>query len=662
MRHNHKEEHRCDSGHSCCADEHKCCCCGDIDVSGHNHDDGEQNAARRWIPVGISLFMLVLGLVFTYYEIAFFGSYVRFIWFLTAYLVVALPVLRQMVREFTNRDFFNEFSLMSLATIGAFCIGEYPEAVGVMLFYTVGEIVQDMAVRRATGSIKALLDVRPETACVRRNGIFVETSPQDVSVGDVIRVKVGDKVPLDGTMLSEKSSFDTSVLTGESVPRTVRAGESVLAGMLNIEYVSDIRVDKAYEESALARILYMTQSAVSRKAKAELFIRKFAKIYTPIVFGLALAITLLPSLFVVDYVFADWFYRGLVFLVVSCPCALVISVPLGYFSGIGLASKNGILFKGANYLETLTKLTHIAFDKTGTLTKGTFSVKNVESRDITEDELVAMAATVEKHSNHPIARAIVAFAQNLPLDEYEATELKEIAGQGLQAVVENKRILVGNGKLLKNNNISYDEAIDDIVETRVLVGIDNRFVGYMIIADEVRREASGLIAKLRHTYKIHTVMLSGDSEPMAQKVGSDIGIDEIYGGLLPENKVEVIERIKSDNGSVVAYFGDGINDSPALALSDVGIAMGSLGSQAAIEIADIVIQTDDITAIADAIKIAGITQRVVIQNIVLALGIKFIIMLLAVLGFASMWLAVFADVGVALLAILNSVRIIFKKI
>ena len=529
MRHNHKEEHRCDSGHSCCADEHKCCCCGDIDVSGHNHDDGEQNAARRWIPVGISLFMLVLGLVFTYYEIAFLGSYVRFIWFLTAYLVVALPVLRQMVREFTNRDFFNEFSLMSLATIGAFCIGEYPEAVGVMLFYTVGEIVQDMAVRRATGSIKALLDVRPETACVRRNGIFVETSPQDVLVGDVIRVKVGDKVPLDGTMLSEKSSFDTSVLTGESVPRTVRAGESVLAGMLNIEYVSDIRVDKSYEESALARILYMTQSAVSRKAKAELFIRKFAKIYTPIVFGLALAITLLPSLFVIDYVFADWFYRGLVFLVVSCPCALVISVPLGYFSGIGLASKNGILFKGANYLETLTKLTHIAFDKTGTLTKGTFSVKNVESRDITEDELVAMAATVEKHSNHPIARAIVAFAQNLPLDEYEVTELKEIAGQGLQAVVEGKRILVGNDKLLKNNNISYDEAIDDIVETRVLVGIDNRFVGYMIIADEVRREASELIAKLRHTYKIHTVMLSGDSEPIAQKVGSDIGIDEIYG-------------------------------------------------------------------------------------------------------------------------------------
>ena len=273
-----------------------------------------------------------------------------------------------------------------------------------------------------------------------------------------------------------------------------------------------------------------------------------------------------------------------------------------------------------------------------------------------------MAATVEKHSNHPIARAIVAFAQNLPLDEYEVTELKEIAGQGLQAVVEGKRILVGNDKLLKNNNISYDEAIDDIVETRVLVGIDNRFVGYMIIADEVRREASELIAKLRHTYKIHTVMLSGDSEPIAQKVGSDIGIDEIYGGLLPENKVEVIERIKSDDGSVVAYFGDGINDSPALALSDVGIAVGSLGSQAAIEIADIVIQTDDITAIVDAIKIAGITQRVVIQNIVLALGIKFIIMLLAVLGFASMWLAVFADVGVALLAILNSVRIIFKKI
>ncbi len=653
----------------CCGDNNqyndmssKCSCSCEMDTNDteqHTHSDSN----TRWLPVGVSFVLLLLGVWFDYQVMPFFDGYIKLIWFVIAYLVVATPVLINTFKEFLNRDFFNEFSLMSLATIGAFCIGEYPEAVGVMLFYTVGEIFQEMAVNRAKGSIKSLLDIRPDKALVKRNGVFVEDAPRNVRIGEVIRVRVGDKVPLDGVILNDKSSFNTSALTGESVPKTIRKGQRVLAGMINIDYMSEIEVDKAYEDSSLAKILYLTQNAISRKAKAELFIRKFARVYTPIVFALALLITFLPALFVDEYLVSEWLYRGLVFLVISCPCALVISVPLGYFSGIGLASKNGILFKGANYMETLTNLTHIAFDKTGTLTKGTFTVKHIESLTLSDDEFIALVAEIEKHSNHPIAKAIVDFARTKEITFKGSMEqLKEIAGQGLQAYINGKKVLVGNSELLKNNNIAFDKTIDDMVETKILVSIDEIFAGYIIIADELRQESSKLMTMLKKAGNIKTLMLSGDNDAIAQKVGKEVQIDLVYGNLLPEDKVKVIEKLKADKNNVVAYVGDGINDSPALALSDVGVAIGSLGSQAAIEVADMVIQTDNVTSIATAIKIAKSTQSIVVQNIMLALGIKAVIMLLGALGYASMWLAVFADVGVALLAILNSVRLIFKKI
>lgn len=660
MTHQHKEEETCCGSNHCHCTESETTCSCDTNIS-FDEQNHEHNTRSRWIAVGISLAMLLLGVWLESGVMPFFKYTISLLWFVVAYLIVAIPVLRATWNEIQKGDFFNEFSLMSLATIGAFAIGQYAEAVGVMLFYTIGEIFQELAVDRAKHSIKSLLDIRTDMALVLRNGDFVEVKPQEVTLGQTIKVKVGDRVPLDGVLLNEQSSFDTATLTGESVPRTLRKGERVLAGMINLDYVSEIKVDRAYEDSTLAKILYLTQNAMSRKAKAELFIRKFAKIYTPIVFGLALAITFLPWLFVDNYQFADWLYRGLVFLVISCPCALVISVPLGYFSGIGLASKNGILLKGANYLESLTNITHIAFDKTGTLTKGTFKVKQVEALGMTSDELVGLVATIEQHSNHPIARTIVKFAKdNDTATTSIPSNLREIAGQGLIANIDGHRVLVGNTKLLNDNNIAIPQAIEDIIETKVLVAIEDNFVGYIVIADEVREEAAELVARLKAD-GIDTLLLSGDNTLIAQHIGNSIGIDKTYGNLLPEEKVAYIEDIKSDKSNVVAYVGDGINDSPALALSDVGIAIGSLGSQAAIEVADMVIQTDDIRAIAKAMVIARKTQRIVVQNIIFALGIKVVIMGLGALGIASMWLAVFADVGVALLAILNSVRLIFTK-
>lgn len=663
MIHHTEGKHCCDNDNQYNDISSKCSCCCEIYTDDtHNHHNHD-NSLQRWLLVGVSFLLLLLGLWFNYQSMDFFKGYIKFIWFIVAYLVVATPVLINTFKEFLNRDFFNEFSLMSLATIGAFCIGEYPEAVGVMLFYTVGEIFQEMAINSAKSSIKSLLDIRPNKALVKRNGVFVEDNPRNVQIGEIVQVRVGDKVPLDGIMLNDKSSFNTAAITGESVPKTIHKGQRVLAGMINMDYVSEIEVDKLYEDSSLAKILYLTQNAISRKAKAELFIRKFARVYTPVVFVLALIITFLPGLFVDNYLLSEWLYRGLVFLVISCPCALVISVPLGYFSGIGLASKNGILFKGANYLETLTNITHIAFDKTGTLTKGTFSVKFIESLTLPDDEFIALVAEMEKHSNHPIAKAIVDFAKTKEIAFKGNLEgIKEIAGHGLEAYVNDNRVLVGNCKLLKDNSISFSSAIEDIVETKILVSIGEVFAGYIIIADELRQESSNLIKMLKKMGNIKTLMLSGDNDTIAQKVGKEIKIDIAYGNLLPEDKVEFIEKLKSDKNNVLAYVGDGINDSPALALSDIGIAIGSLSSQAAIEVADMVIQTDDITSIATAIKIAKSTQSIVIQNIALALGIKVVIMLLGAFGYASMWLAVFADVGVALLAILNSVRLIFKKI
>lgn len=634
-------------------------------VKCHCHDEGAvsisekgQHEWRTYLPAILSFVLLVAGIIFDQVDsITFFNKYIRLCWYILAYIPVGFPVIREAFDELRNKSFFNEFSLMTIATIGAFTIGEFPEAVAVMLFYSVGELFQDAAVNKAKRNIKALLDIRPDTALVLRDGIYSTVSPEDVLIGETIRIKAGEKVPLDGVLLSDSGSFNTSALTGESKPKTIHQEETVLAGMVNLDKVIELKTTKMYADSSLAKILEMVQDATSRKAKTELLIRKFAKIYTPIVFFLALAITLIPYFLVSDYVFSDWLYRALVFLVISCPCALVISIPLGYFGGIGAASHHGILFKGANYLELMTKLNTVVMDKTGTLTEGVFKVNRVVSVAKNEDEFIGMVSALESESNHPIAKAITTYAKNT---SYKATDIEEIAGYGLKGIIDKKTILVGNSKLLEKYAIKYDSAIDSIAETTVAVAIDNVYAGYIIIADRIKEDAAPVIREMRKL-GIKTVMLSGDKSSITQKTATEIGIDAAYGDLLPEGKVKHVEELKANPENIVAFVGDGINDAPVLALSDIGIAMGGMGSDAAIETADVVIQTDQPSKIITAINISKATKHIVIQNIAMAFGVKIIVLILGAFGIASMWEAVFADVGVALLAILNAVRIMKKK-
>lgn len=616
-----------------------------------------ENNWKQYIPVSISLLMLLVGIAMDNFIPDIFNGYLRLGLYIIAYIPVAFPVFREAVETIKEKDFFTEFTLMGMATLGAFIIGEYPEGVAVMVFYTIGELFQDSAVNRAKRNIKALLDVRPDTATVYRNDSYQTISPEEVEIEEVIHVKAGEKVPLDGTMLASSASFNTASLTGESKPKTISAGEIVLAGMLNIDKVIEVKVTKKYQDSSLARILEMVQDATSRKAKTELLIRKFAKIYTPIVFLLALFITVIPYFVVSDYIFSEWLSRALVFLVISCPCALVISIPLGYFGGIGAASKAGILFKGANYLDLMTKVNTVVMDKTGTLTKGVFNVQKVASVDEDkQEEFVAIVAAIEKFSNHPIARAIVQFAKDS--DNYTATDVEEISGHGLKGIVNGEEVLVGNAKLMQKFNISYDRTIEFIVETIVIAAINEEYAGYITIADEVKDDAQAAISDMHLSGIKQVVMLSGDKSSITNNVASSLGIDSAYGDLLPEDKVRHIEELKTEKNNVIAFVGDGINDAPSLALSDVGIAMGGMGSDAAIEVADVIIQTDQPSKIATSIKIAKATRQVVIQNIVLAFSVKLIVLILGGFGLATMWEAVFADVGVSLLAILNAVRIL----
>ena len=616
-----------------------------------------ENNWKQYIPVSISLLMLLVGIAMDNFIPDIFNGYLRLGLYIIAYIPVAFPVFREAVETIKEKDFFTEFTLMGMATLGAFIIGEYPEGVAVMVFYTIGELFQDSAVNKAKGNIKALLDVRPDTATVSRNDSYQTISPEEVEIDEVIQVKAGEKVPLDGIMLTSSGSFNTAALTGESKPKTISAGETVLAGMLNLDKVIEIKVAKKYQDSSLARILEMVQDATSRKAKTELLIRKFAKIYTPIVFLLALLITVTPYFLVSDYIFSEWLSRALVFLVISCPCALVISIPLGYFGGIGAASKAGILFKGANYLDLMTKVNTVVMDKTGTLTKGVFNVQKVVSVDEDkQEEFVAIVAAMEKFSNHPIARAIVQFAKIS--DNYTATDVEEISGHGLKGIVNGEEVLVGNAKLMQNFNISYDRTIEFIVETIVIAAINGEYAGYITIADEVKDDAQAAISDMHLSGIKQVVMLSGDKSSITNNVASSLGIDSAYGDLLPEDKVRHIEELKTEKNNVIAFVGDGINDAPSLALSDVGIAMGGMGSDAAIEVADIIIQTDQPSKIATSIKIAKATRQVVLQNIILAFSVKLIVLILGGFGLATMWEAVFADVGVSLLAILNAVRIL----
>lgn len=623
---------------------------------GHSHSHDSQ--WKAYLPVIGSFLLLILGIWFEQTEMGFFKYPVDLIWYIVAYLLVGLKVNYQALKEIRNGNIFSEFFLMSIATIGAFFIGEYSEGVAVMLFYAVGELFQDAAVQRAQRSIKALLDIRPDTVTVIRNGEPVVVNPSEVTIGEIIQMKPGEKVALDGELISETASFNTAALTGESKPDTKIKGETVLAGMINLQTLIDVKVTALFRDSKLSRILEMVQEATARKSKTQLFISRFAKIYTPIVVFFAIAIVSLPYLFVENYVFSDWLYRGLVFLVISCPCALVISIPLGYFGGIGLASRNGILFKGSNYLDVMTKTDVVVMDKTGTLTKGIFEVQEVVSV-IDQKELLLLTAALESKSTHPIANAIVRYSGG-SYKNAAVSEVEEIAGHGLEGIVEGKKVLAGNLKLLKKYNVTYDKAIEARVETIVVVAIDEVYAGYFVIADELKEDAKEAISSL-HALNVQTVMLSGDKQSIVDKVAKELGIDTAFGNLLPENKVEKVQELKNQ-GKTIVFVGDGVNDAPVVALADAGMAMGGLGSDATIETADVVIQNDQPGKIPASIKIGKVTRRIVMQNISLAFGVKVFVLILGAGGLATLWEAVFADVGVALLAILNAVRIQRMKI
>lgn len=643
------------------------CCCNHCETT-HRHDghaNDKDNGSRTVVYIILSAVLLFAGIGLNAAGVGFFqNNLVRLAWFIAAYLPVGMPVMKEAGENIVKGDVFNEFTLMTIATLGAFYIGEYPEGVAVMLFYSLGEMFQDRAVDRAKRNISALLDVRPETATIIRNTREQVVNPREVKPGEVIEVKTGERVPLDGTLLNDTAAFNTSALTGESLPRNIHKGEEVLAGMIANDRVVRLTVTKPFEQSALSRILEMVQDASERKAPAELFIRKFARIYTPTVTGFAALIVLLPYLWSLvqpsfAYTFDDWLYRGLVFLVISCPCALVVSIPLGYFGGIGAASRLGILFKGGNYLDAITHVNTVVFDKTGTLTRGTFEVQDCQPAEgIDARQLLQLVATAEQNSTHPIAKAIAAYASAhgvapLPL----SGDVKEAAGYGLEADINGKHVLVGNRRLLEKYGIDSPSSLLSTVGTLVVCAADGRYMGSLLLSDTLKEDAPQAIAALKELGIKNIQMLSGDKQEIVTNFAAKLGIPQAYGDLLPDGKVKHIESLKKDASNYIAFVGDGINDAPSLALSHVGIAMGGLGSDAAIETADVVLQTDQPSKIATAIRAGRQTRRIIWQNIALALGIKLAVLILGACGVATLWEAVFADVGVAMLAILNAMRL-----
>jgi Cd2+/Zn2+-exporting ATPase len=611
-----------------------------------------------------SLLLLASGMAMSLCDVTFFRQpLVALAWYMVAYLPVGLPVMKEGWESIHEGDYFSEFTLMVIATLGAFCIGEYPEGVAVMLFYSVGELFEDKAVDRAKRDIGALLDVRPERASLVVGELTFDVSPQSVEVGQTIEVKVGGRVPLDGTLLTGQAAFDTAALTGESVPRTIGQGEDVLAGMIAADKVVRLRVTRPFAESALSRILELVRGASERKAPAELFVRRFARVYTPVVIVLAVLIVLLPwawsSLSAsFAFVFSDWFYRALVFLVISCPCALVISIPLGYFGGIGAASRRGILFKGGNYLDAITKVNTVVFDKTGTLTRGTFEVREcVCAPGITEAELLRVVASAEAGSTHPIAKAIDAYARRKGTKLATIANVREQAGLGLEVELDGKPALVGNARLLAGRGVAYPGELDEMADTIVACAVGGVYAGYLRLSDTLKPDARAAIDQLKALKIDNISILSGDKQGIVTAFADELGVERAYGDLLPEGKVKRLEELRGDPTRRVAFVGDGMNDAPVLALSHVGIAMGGLGSDAAIETADVVIQTDQPSKVAEAIRVGRATRRVVWQNISMAFAVKFVVLLLGAGGVATLWEAVFADVGVALLAILNAMRV-----
>lgn len=626
------------------------------DDDGHDHSHSDSNLFKVFLPSIISLVLLLVAVYLdNFLKPEWFTGLVRIVWYVVAYIPVGFPVIKEAVESIAKGEIFSEFLLMSIATIGAFAIGEYPEGVAVMLFYAVGEVFQTLAVKRAKANIKSLLDQRPDEVTVLRNNQPQTVKAESVNIGEIIQLKSGEKLGLDGVLLSETASFNTAALTGESKPDTKAKGETVLAGMINLNTVAQIEVTTAYTDSKLSKILELVQNATSQKAPTELFIRKFAKIYTPIVVLLAILITALPYFFVENYVFSQWLYRALVFLVISCPCALVISIPLGYFGGIGAASKNGILVKGSNFLDVLASIQNVVMDKTGTMTEGVFKVQEVVfDKAFNQTEMLQMVDALEQLSTHPVATAIHEYVGKTN-NEIKLENTEEIAGHGLKAEVNGKQLLVGNFKLMNKFNIQHDVDVSKIVYTIIAVAYDNKFVGYLTVADSIKQDSQNTIDKLK-MLNVKPTMLSGDKSSVVKFVAEQLGIANAFGDLLPEDKVSKVKEIKAKN-ETVAFVGDGVNDAPVVALSDVGIAMGGLGSDATIETADVVIQDDKPSKIPMAINIGKQTKKIVWQNITLAFVVKGIVLILGAGGLATMWEAVFADVGVALLAILNAVRI-----
>lgn len=626
------------------------------DDDGHDHSSGSDSTFKMFLPSIISFVLLLIAIAFDYYlKPEWFTGWVRIIWYVVTYAPVGFPVIKEAIVAIGKREIFSEFLLMSIATIGAFVIKQYPEGVAVMLFYSVGEVFQTLAVTRAKSNIKALLDQRPDEVTILVNNQPKTIKAETANIGDIIQLKSGEKLGLDGELISQTASFNTAALTGESKPDTKAKGETVLAGMINLNTVAQVKVTTAYTDSKLSKILEMVQNATAQKAPTELFIRKFARIYTPFVVLLAILITALPYFLLDNYVFSQWLYRALVFLVISCPCALVISIPLGYFGGIGAASKNGILFKGSNFLDLIANIQNVVMDKTGTMTEGVFKVQEVNIKpEFNKDEILQMVNALESQSTHPVATAIHDFVGKVN-NSIELKKVEEIAGHGLKAEINNKELLVGNFKLMDKFSIKYDIDPNTIVYTLIAIAYDKKFAGYLTIADSIKEDAQDAVNKL-HSMKVKTTMLSGDKMNVVKFVADKLGIDNAFGDLLPEDKVNKVKEIK-DRKETVAFVGDGVNDAPVVALSDVGIAMGGLGSDATIETADVVIQDDKPGRIAMAINIGKQTKKIVWQNIILAFAVKAVVLVLGAGGLATMWEAVFADVGVSLIAILNAVRI-----
>ncbi|GBD86842.1 zinc-transporting ATPase [bacterium BMS3Abin03] len=620
--------------------------------------DEEFIIKKELLKIGSIIALLIAGIIFkdSLHDTPY--SFAEYIVFISIYLMSGWGVLKGAGKNIIRGQVFNEQFLMSVATLGAFAIHEMPEAVAVMVFFNVGEFFQDLAVHRSRRSIKKLLEIRPDSANLIIDGTVKQASPEDVNIGQKILIKPGEKIPLDGEVIEGKSMVDTSALTGESVPRSVKEGKPVMAGMINKSGTLTVKVTKLFGESSISKILDLVENATSKKAKTEKFITKFARYYTPaVVFG-AILVAVLPPLLIEGEIFSVWIYRALIMLVVSCPCALVISIPLGYFGGIGGASRKGILIKGSNYLDTLTEVKKVVFDKTGTLTKGEFKVSEIIPKNgFTKNEVLEFAAYAESNSNHPIAQSILE-AYNKNIEQKKIGSVTEISGHGIEAKIEGKIIIAGNDKLLHEKNIAHDKC--NIDGTVVHIAVNNKYGGYIVISDSIKKDAASAIEELKKLGVKKTIMLTGDNSFAAESIAGKLNVDEVYSELLPEDKVKYIEKFIAESGKKekVAFVGDGINDAPVLARADVGIAMGALGSDAAVETADVVLMNDTPSSVPMAIRIAKKTRGIVWQNIFFALGVKLLFIVLAAFGIATMWEAVFGDIGVALIAILNATRVL----